>query len=562
MLKNSSFSSFDKYFIFVLLLIIYIYGLFVPLNDNDSAHHATIALNMFLKSDWISLVSHGEPYLDKPHFQFWLLYLSYYFLGVTAFSYKISSFIFSLITFYATYKLSLLLFNRKTALQATLITATCFALMMGNVDVRMDAILTGAIVFSVYKFIEYFHFYRFHSLLLATLAAAIAFSTKGWFGTMFIGLIILFYTIQRNQFSELLKPKFLIRFLLLFIVFIAPVLFAYYIQFDLHPELLIRGKNGQSGLKFILLEQSFGRMSGKEFGESSSNDYFFFFHTLLWSILPWSLLYYAGSFFKIKESLKSKNIFKDISLVFVFPIFIIYVIMGLSKFKLPHYMLPSYPFTAIFIASWMGNISQKNLFVWNKIQNVQYALMIAFMVILNFWFFPVQKIFFIILYILLFLFVVVKLFYKPKDSADLIWKGVYVVILFWLPFNTNFFHQLLNHQGGQILAKEVKLRGIDNQNVYLFGNLDLPYSFEYYTSAIHNKLSLKGLQQDAQSRKKIYLYIEEKDLKELKEKEIKFTVLASSIDYRITILTPEFLNPATRSQVLTNVYLIEIDNHS
>jgi hypothetical protein len=225
-------------------------------------------------------------------------------------------------------------------------------------------------------------------------------------------------------------------------------------------------------------------------------------------------------------------------------------------------MLPSYPFTAIFIASWMGNISQKNLFVWNKIQNVQYALMIAFMVILNFWFFPVQKIFFIILYILLFLFVVVKLFYKPKDSADLIWKGVYVVILFWLPFNTNFFHQLLNHQGGQILAKEVKLRGIDNQNVYLFGNLDLPYSFEYYTSAIHNKLSLKGLQQDAQSRKKIYLYIEEKDLKELKEKEIKFTVLASSIDYRITILTPEFLNPATRSQVLTNVYLIEIDNHS
>ena len=63
----------ENFLIFILLFIVYFIGLFIPLNDNDSAHHATIALNMFLNNNPVDLISHGESYLDKPHFQFWLV---------------------------------------------------------------------------------------------------------------------------------------------------------------------------------------------------------------------------------------------------------------------------------------------------------------------------------------------------------------------------------------------------------------------------------------------------------------------------------------------------------
>ncbi len=233
--------------------------------------------------------------------------------------------------------------------------------------------------------------------------------------------------------------------------------------------------------------------------------------------------------------------------------------MGLSKFKLPHYMLPSYPFTAIFVASWIAGLDSQKISIWNRIQNVQYVLLILFMIILNFWFFPTDNILFIIIYILLFIVVLLKLFVRPENSLQLILKGVYVVILFWLPFNTNFFYKLLAYQGGQNLAKEVKIKGIDNENIFLFGNLDLPYSFEYYTSYIHKNIQIDELSQLLHSKRNLYLFIEEKDLYLLKDNKFNYSILAKANDYRITILTLEFLNPSSRKKVLQQVYLIKME---
>ena len=46
-------------FLFVLLGGVYFAGLFVPLMDNDSAHHANIALHMYLSGDYVNLVDKG-----------------------------------------------------------------------------------------------------------------------------------------------------------------------------------------------------------------------------------------------------------------------------------------------------------------------------------------------------------------------------------------------------------------------------------------------------------------------------------------------------------------------
>ena len=61
------------FWLFFSLLVAYIFGLFVPLMNEDASHHANIALHMVQHHDYVNLVDDmGKDYLDKPHFHFWL----------------------------------------------------------------------------------------------------------------------------------------------------------------------------------------------------------------------------------------------------------------------------------------------------------------------------------------------------------------------------------------------------------------------------------------------------------------------------------------------------------
>jgi len=135
-------------FLFSLLGLSYVVGLFVPLLDNDAAHHANIALHMYLNRDYVNLVDSGKDYLDKPHFHFWLCAISYKIFGVTSFAYKLPSFLFTVLGIYSTYRLCKSLYNHETGKLAALIIASAFAFMLSNSDVRMDAILTACIAFA------------------------------------------------------------------------------------------------------------------------------------------------------------------------------------------------------------------------------------------------------------------------------------------------------------------------------------------------------------------------------------------------------------------------------
>ena len=91
--------------LFTLLGLVYIIGLFVPLMDTDSAHHANIALHMYLTGDYVSLIDHAGAYLDKPHLHFWLCAFSYKIFGVTTFAYRFPSFLFTILGVYSTYRI-------------------------------------------------------------------------------------------------------------------------------------------------------------------------------------------------------------------------------------------------------------------------------------------------------------------------------------------------------------------------------------------------------------------------------------------------------------------------
>src|SRR6478752_242539 len=125
---------------YCLFAVVYALGLAVPLMNNDSAHHANIGLHMFLTGDYVSLIDHGHDYLDKPHFLFWVSTVGYRLLGVTTLGFKLPSFLFSIIAIFSTYRLGRLLYNNETGKLASLLVTSMLAFILGNNDVRMDAI--------------------------------------------------------------------------------------------------------------------------------------------------------------------------------------------------------------------------------------------------------------------------------------------------------------------------------------------------------------------------------------------------------------------------------------
>ncbi|MDQ3276742.1 MAG: glycosyltransferase family 39 protein, partial [Bacteroidota bacterium] len=331
--------------LFFLLGVVYVLGLFVPLMDNDSAHHANIALRMYLTGDYVSLVDHGKDYLDKPHLHFWLSAWSYSLFGVTGFAYKFPSFLFTILGTYSTYRLGRSLYNSEVGRLAALITASAFAYILANNDVRMDAILTASIVFATWQLVDWVNNKKVINTVGAALGLALGFCTKGHIAVFTPGVGILFYILYKRDWRSFFHPQLLV-IILAFAVFIAPVVYCYYLQYDLHPEKVIRGKSGRSGVAFILWQQNFERFQGDSFGADAKNDYLFFFHSLLWAFAPWSVLAFAAFFKRLQHFVNRKGEWLTLGTFLVLGLMLTF-----SGFKLPHYLNIIFPATAVMTAS-------------------------------------------------------------------------------------------------------------------------------------------------------------------------------------------------------------------
>src|SRR5688572_6267182 len=168
--------NFIKFILIAILAIAYIGGLFVPIMNNNAAHHGNIALHMYLTGDYINLIDRGMDYLDKPHLLFWLAALSYKVFGVSSFSYKLFSFLFVLVGIYATFRLGKILFEKKTAQYAALMLCSAFAFVLSVNDVRMDAMVVSCIAFATWQLFEYFFVEKKSAIYLAAMGLALGFA--------------------------------------------------------------------------------------------------------------------------------------------------------------------------------------------------------------------------------------------------------------------------------------------------------------------------------------------------------------------------------------------------
>ncbi len=535
-------------FLFALLGLVYIAGLFVPLMDNDSAHHANIALHMYLSGDYVNLVDNGTDYLDKPHLHFWLAALSFKLFGVTGFAYKLPSLLFTILGVYSVYRLAKSLYAAETGRLAALIIASSLSFILANNDVRMDAILTATIAFAAWQLTELILSKRWLNVLGAAAGLALAFSTKGAIGVLVPAVYVLILGISRRQFLSFFSLKW-ISLLLLFFLFISPVLYCYYLQFNLHPEKIIRGKDHINGIRFILLNQGIERYTGA-MGDTLKKDYLFFIHSFLWAFAPWSVLAYAALFTVLKRS-KEKAFEPATALVFLFLI----VLVSFSGFKLPHYLNISFPFVAVFTAAWLTRMADHPVVLKRiyRLQLILTLLLLLLIAIINFWAFQVNS-YFILTAVILLLSVYIHfirstVMHQPAKTVSL---SVAAMALGFLLLNTNFYPQLLKYQGGNILAAEIRGK-IDARHVYFWGESNSA-SFDFYTKSIRKKYT--GAEE--KRKEKIWIVYYPKDVPGIIQTGLKLGNTITLKDYEITKLDLAFLNPGKRDSVCSTIMLSEV----
>jgi 4-amino-4-deoxy-L-arabinose transferase-like glycosyltransferase len=536
------------FFLFSLLGLVYVAGLFVPLMDNDSGHHADIALRMYLTGDYVTLYDHRGDYIDKPHFLFWTSALSYHIFGVTSFAYRFPSFLFTILGTYSIFRLAKELYDHETGKLAALIAASSFCYILANNDVRMDAILTAAIAFSTWQLVAYVHHRKLIFLVGSALGLAIGFSTKGHVGLVAPVAGIFFYLLYKKDWKRLFDWRWLIL-IVLFALFISPVVYCYYLQFNLHPEKVSQGMKGVNGVKYILWNHSFDRITGHErFGKVGQQDHFFFLHTFLWTFAPWCFIAFIALFLRLKNFFKRKEEWLS-TVVFV----MLAVLINFSNFKLPHYLPILAPATALIVSSFYT--SSQNDIKWSRaiyiIQLCVSVLLLAAVAIVNSWAFPVKNLF--VLIGLIFFLAAVFYFLLSKGLNNIqksIAVSVASIALFFFLANTNFYPQLLTYQGGKPLADIT--RGVaDPKDVYFWKNT-FSSTYNFYSA------SNRQVYNDSLVGNKTWLIYEKSQQPEIDSAGFVFGRIFAVTDYEITRLKKDFINPATRKQTLDLMIMAEI----
>lgn len=362
---------FDKNELRVLYVLI-AFALFVNLFSlnsgfisDDSGLYALLSRNLLDSGNWYELEVYGEDWLDKPHFQFWVTALSIKFFGSTSFAYRLPALSFFLLGTYFTYRIGYLLKGRFIALLSVLLLLSTQHVIISNGDVRAETILIGLIVPSMYYLIKMVKSFSWKSLLSASLFSACAIMTKGLMVLIPAFLGVLCHYLLLRDFKGVFHFKWF-GFVLITFLFLIPEFYALYLQFDAHPDKVVFGETGVSGVKWFLWDSQFGRFLGEGPISRPKSPFWEYWLNLVWAMAPWLFLFVLACIVLIKRQIKRKDLPQEIVILLCGTLGIM-VVFSLSSFQLPHYTNIVYPFASVILAYFLVfNVGEKWVVFLNK----------------------------------------------------------------------------------------------------------------------------------------------------------------------------------------------------
>ena len=336
-----------------LTLLVNALVMLTPLiNEGDSVLYAALAQHMVQSGDYWSLVLDGKDWLDKPHFPFWLGALSFKLLGISPLTYALPGYVFHVLGAYYTYRIARLFYGRGTALLALLVFVSTYHVMYSTTALKAEAFLTGSITGACYYWLRWDMAHTWRHLLLGAALSAMAVMTKGIFTLITISSGLLCLWAYQGRLGQLLRLRWLAA-LGLTLLFLAPEIYALYWQFDSHPDKVVFGQTGVSGIRFFLWDSQFGRFFNSGPIRNVEGNPWYFVHVFLWAFLPWVATFGMALVQGLRgfgqRSAPERAAFVYLCASF----FVTFALFSATAFQLDYYTVIVYPFAAIVCADFL-----------------------------------------------------------------------------------------------------------------------------------------------------------------------------------------------------------------
>lgn len=438
----------------IMLFIVYFFGLFIDIT-HDAAKYACISREITENNSWFFLTILDEPYIQKPPFMFWLSAISFRLFGISNFSFKLPLFIYSLLGFYAVYRLSKSMYGPKTAKLATLILATSAITVLYNMDIHTDTVLFTNIALSLWFLYEYLQRKKTGYLFAAGIALGLSVLTKGVFGLLVPGFAVLGYVASKQNWKKLIDAKWLILVLIIVVVSL-PVLIPLYIR------------DGFDGIRFFIWDNNFGRVTGKYKGVI--NDPAFYLHTLMYMLLPWTVVFMAG-FVTLFSPSKTNHANRFILWGFAG----VFIILTLSKNKLPNYLMCLLPLTSVIAArGWETFFSKAEKTAWKTVHTVVLILLWLLMLAVPIALFPHTGLLFWFVMVLLAGMFFFTRYEKTTNTLSVIIPTVLTGVALAFLINMNLAQNLFSRQAAVKAAQTINNMETP-AGVYYFNPDDIDY---------------------------------------------------------------------------------------
>jgi hypothetical protein len=379
---------------------------------------------------------------------------------------------------------------------------------------------------------------------------------KGPIGLIAPAMGIFSHLILQRQWKSVFNPAWLLGIFITIIV-LAPMSYGLYQQFDMHPEKLVNGQTGVSGLRFFYWTQSFGRITGESVWDNGASP-FFLSHSTMWAFAPWSLFLILGLVSKLKNCfLYLRGKAEQNEFITLFGFILPFMALSASRYQLPHYAFIVYPLGAVITADYMIRIFYELKPKWSKPLYTFQIVLLYLVLVLIFglvWFpFPDNNFLALATFaVVLGLFTWVVAFLQTPHK--LVLACTILIVGVNLILNTYFYPNILKFQAGSELGRKAKENGAAEGDLYGY-QTGLPNSLNFYSGILvkdikdFNTLIVK---------RNCWVYTNEDLLPQFQKARPDLQIIARNGDFPVSMLKGKFLNPSTRETVLEKRILIKL----
>lgn len=534
----------------LLAIVLNIAGIGIRFFTDDPALYSALARNIAQSGNFTDLTYHGADWLDKPHFPFWAVAISFKILGVNTIAYKLPALLFFFMAVVYTYKLAKKFYGDETAIIAILILLTAQHSVMSNTDVRAEPYIMGLLMGAVYHFYIVKERFSMTDVLLASVFTACAVMTKGIYLLIPIGTAIIGDYLFKGNIKGVFHWKWLLAFILV-VIFSLPEIYSVYTQFDLHPEKVVFGRTGISGIHWFLWDSQFGRFNNNGYITNTHGDKLFFVHTLLWAFAPWAIILFYALFATIRKMVK--RVAQPEYLCISGGVLML-LIFSASKFQLPFYTNILFPFFAIITAVFIGSLKTGAGFKFFKIaQYIMTALLLIAVIALNFIFAPECWPLFVLL-IAGFIALSIYIYKKPTQVYQPIFLFTCVVSILVNAYLVSVAYPTIVDYRGDLSAAEYLNQNYPQQKV---SATVLSNTFDFYYKGKATYTNVDAIVKNDTLKNQI-IVADEKVIAELKAKGINYSTIKAFQDFPHENLSLPFIIKKKRAATLDHFYLIRL----